>query len=322
MPSQRLPQISVGLPVYNGEAYLRTTIAALLGQTFRDFELVISDNCSTDATAEICRAFAEQDPRVKYYRNERNLGAATNFNRVVELAGGELFAWANHDDLWADTYLEKCAQAFRVSPDAVLAYARSALIDESGARLMPLKDRLALDDKRPVRRLRRFHDLFREIDRKGGWHDGEREGLWIPVYGLVRKALLQQTPLIGPYISSDTVLLEELLMLGRFVEIDDELFFKRDHEGRSMRASLPYDKRITWFTGKRSSRFLFPSWRLLWERMRAIARVQMPPREKLSCLAETLSFYLRRPYEWRGLVKDFWIILMSYLRPPPRAQLS
>ncbi|WP_081588053.1 glycosyltransferase family 2 protein [Gloeocapsa sp. PCC 7428] len=93
------PRISIGMPVYNGEPYLKDAINSILNQTFEDFELIISDNGSTDRTEEICRTIASQDQRVRYYRNEQNLGAGWNFNRVVDLATGEYFRWACHDDI-------------------------------------------------------------------------------------------------------------------------------------------------------------------------------------------------------------------------------
>src|SRR6267142_5432239 len=92
------PKVSVGLPVYNGEKYLPNTLKRLLEQDFEDFELIVSDNASTDGTPEICRMFAEQDPRVHYVRNEANIGLAANHNRTFELSRGELFKWAAHDD--------------------------------------------------------------------------------------------------------------------------------------------------------------------------------------------------------------------------------
>src|ERR1700737_2789384 len=93
-----VPRVSIGLPVYNGERYLRFAIDSLLEQDYINFELIISDNASTDATQAICQEFADKDPRVRYYRNQTNLGASGNYDRVFELARGDLFKWAAHDD--------------------------------------------------------------------------------------------------------------------------------------------------------------------------------------------------------------------------------
>ena len=98
------PRVSLGFPVYNGERYLAAALDSLLGQTFRDLEVVICDNASTDRTAELCAAYAARDARVRYHRNPTNLGAAPNFNRTFELSRGEYFKWAAHDDVCAPTF--------------------------------------------------------------------------------------------------------------------------------------------------------------------------------------------------------------------------
>src|SRR5581483_2235196 len=92
-------RVSLAMPIYNGERYVEETIRAILAQDFTDFELIITDNASTDRTEEICRRFAAQDQRVRYVRNERNLGAAANYNLGLALATGEYFKWCAHDDL-------------------------------------------------------------------------------------------------------------------------------------------------------------------------------------------------------------------------------
>src|SRR6185437_10306412 len=106
-----VPRLSVGLPVYNGSGYVAESIEALLGQTFEDFELIISDNASTDDTGKVCRRYQKTDSRVRYYRQPRNVGLAPNHNFCVEQARGELFKWAAGDDLYARNLLETCVAA-------------------------------------------------------------------------------------------------------------------------------------------------------------------------------------------------------------------
>jgi glycosyltransferase involved in cell wall biosynthesis len=299
-----MPRITIGMPVYNGALYLKQAIESVLSQSFADFELVISDNASTDATSEICKEYVGRDSRIVYSCNSKNLGAAENFNRVARMARGDFFAWANHDDLWATTYFERCIVALEKDPDAVLAYTRSAIIDESGDVTDPLFFDLNLTGSAPQDRLRRFYEIMRLFDARQNWGTLEPEGLWIPVYGLIRTRVLQHTRLIGPYISSDTVLLEELAMLGRFIGVDETLFFKRDHPGRSMRACQPFEQRISWFTGRPSGRWLFPHWKLLGERAALIASMEFAPTTKLGCLSAVLGLYARRRQETKWLVKD------------------
>src|SRR2546425_9420098 len=99
MGARAAPQVSVGLPVYNGERYLAEALDSLLTQSYEDFELIICDNASTDRTGEIARSYAAKDKRVRYARNDKNLGAGGNFRRGFALASGEYFRWAASDDV-------------------------------------------------------------------------------------------------------------------------------------------------------------------------------------------------------------------------------
>lgn len=121
------------MPVYNGERFLGEALASLLGQSHSDFELIVSDNASTDRTADILRAAAARDPRIRCHRQSRNIGAAPNFDFVLEQAGGELFMWAACDDLWHPAYVESLTALLRESPDAVLAFCDFDNVDEIGA---------------------------------------------------------------------------------------------------------------------------------------------------------------------------------------------
>ena len=123
--------------MYNGERFLAQALECLLAQTFGDFELVISDNASTDRTPEICHAYVQRDPRVRYVRNPLNLGSVPNFNRVFELSTAPLFKWAAHDDLHHETYLEGCVRLLDEDPAVVLAHSGTAFIDDHGE-LFPL----------------------------------------------------------------------------------------------------------------------------------------------------------------------------------------
>lgn len=100
-----LPLVSIGMPVYNGEKYIRDALDTLLAQTFESFEIIISDNASTDNTEEICREYVQRDERIIYFRQRENVGAAKNFQFVLEHAKAGHFMWAAYDDTWANNYL-------------------------------------------------------------------------------------------------------------------------------------------------------------------------------------------------------------------------
>src|SRR6201990_1542873 len=97
-----VPRLSIGLPVYNSEDYLAESLEALLGQSYEDYELIISDNASTDSTADICRSYEKRDSRIRYFRQPRNIGAAPNHNFVFEQSRSELFKWVSGDDVFCD----------------------------------------------------------------------------------------------------------------------------------------------------------------------------------------------------------------------------
>ena len=117
-----LPTVSIGLPVRNGERYLESAILDFLAQSYEDWELIISDNDSTDATAEIARRFAARDPRVRYHRNEYDVGALANANWTVALASGRYFALASHDDRHSPDFLRTLVAALEEDPSAIVAY--------------------------------------------------------------------------------------------------------------------------------------------------------------------------------------------------------
>src|ERR1700751_3041805 len=126
------PLVTVGLFVYNGERFIEEVLRSILNQTFTDFELIISDNASTDRTGQIAEAYAERDSRIRYYRSEKNMGAGWNVRRVYELATGKYFKQAAADDLLEPDFLRRCVEALENDRDCVLACARTKEIDENG----------------------------------------------------------------------------------------------------------------------------------------------------------------------------------------------
>jgi glycosyltransferase involved in cell wall biosynthesis len=217
--------VSVGLPVYNGERYLGEAMDAVLGQTYRGLELIISDNASTDGTEQICREYVAADPRVRYYRNIRNRGAARNFNRVFDLSRGEYFKWVAVDDLIATDNIERCVEALESKPRAVLAYTLADHIDAAG---QVFSSNGVL---RPVGfrgdRVARFKQLLGRFS--------EDLGVSAPMilFGTYRRAALASVRPMGGYFASDLVLLAELALIGEFVEIPDRLLSIRIHPGAS-----------------------------------------------------------------------------------------
>jgi glycosyltransferase involved in cell wall biosynthesis len=212
------PTVSIGMPVYNGARFLKEALDAILGQTFTNFELIISDNCSTDSTSDICQEYASRDRRIRYYRNTVNLGASRNFNRVVELAAGRYFRWAPADDVFAPDSLEACVMTLEANPDLVLCYPKTMLIDDHSQPIEEYEDGLDLQISRTPER---FQAAMAHV------------GLINVIYGLIRTKALRKTALIENFPGSDTVLVLELSLHGQFMEIPRRLFFRRMHEKAS-----------------------------------------------------------------------------------------
>lgn len=130
--SRTTPKVSIGMPVYNGERFIREALDSLLAQTFADFELIISDNASTDATESICRSYAERDARVRYLRQRKNIGAIPNFQAVLNEARGEYFMWAAADDVWDTKWIDSLLPLS--AAHQCLAYGCVQIIDANSER--------------------------------------------------------------------------------------------------------------------------------------------------------------------------------------------
>jgi glycosyltransferase involved in cell wall biosynthesis len=207
------PLVSIGLPVYNAERYLKLALDSLVAQDYPNFELIISDNASTDSTEKICRAYAERDARVHYQRAEQNMGAIWNFNRVFELAHGEYFMWAAHDDLHEPSYLSTCVAVLDASPEAVLCCTDIRFIDEEGHEIQ-VPPHVA--GSRPVGRT--AHERVRQIARACNWYD---------IYGLARTSALAKTRRAIPTWGFDVVVVLELCLRGPVLLVPEPLFSYR-----------------------------------------------------------------------------------------------
>jgi len=126
------PLVTIALPVFNGEDFLAQAVECLLKQDYDHFELIILDNCSTDATERMCSSFCEQDRRVRYYRHPRNLGALPNFNSAIRFAQGEFFMFAAHDDFWEPNFLKELVPLLLHDETLGLAFSGLDFVDENG----------------------------------------------------------------------------------------------------------------------------------------------------------------------------------------------
>jgi glycosyltransferase involved in cell wall biosynthesis len=267
----RQQKVSIGLPVYNGERFLAEAIESLLGQTYGDFELVISDNASTDSTGEICAAYARKDSRIRYYRTQHNIGCNPNFRRVFQLTSEEYFKWATHDDLHAPTFLEHIVAALNANPSIALCYARALMIDEAGNRLGERAYPLNLLDPELADPAERFWRVL-DID------------LGSPaVYGVFRRKFLEKTPLMGTTYAADQVLLAEVALRGMFCEIPEGLMLHREHDSRSVHENPTRHALVAWVEPSKRGKLTFPMWHRVGAYAAAIWRSSPDWRVAISC---------------------------------------
>ncbi len=212
-----MTRVSVGLTVYNGERYLAAALESLRGQRFKDFEVIISDNASTDGTQAICLQFAARDDRIRYVRNRVNVGLARNFNQAFRLSSGEFFKWAAYDDICGPHLLSRCVEVLDHDPGVVLAYPRVAMIDEDGEITKKNDSGPDISSSDPAVRLSTLM----------------RNPFWgTSMFGVIRSSVLARTGLMRSNAACDHVLLAELCLHGRFIELPEYDFFNRDHSDR------------------------------------------------------------------------------------------
>lgn len=269
------PLVSIGLPVFNGDNFLEEALQSILSQTYTNFELIISDNGSTDRTQALCTAYAQQDHRIRYYRNQTNVGAGPNFNRTVALARGNYFKWAAHDDLLAPDYLEKCVAILAHDPAVILCHPLTKEISANG--LFIKNHGVEMPRSGADRVEQRFADAILI------------QHPCFDVFGLIRIEVLRQTRMIASFIGSDRVLLAELTLHGRFYKIPEYLFISRSHVQQSILA-MPIHRRRHWFdTALRDGRS-FPHWRYWAEYYHCIQRAPLTAAEKRACYRQLLWY--------------------------------
>lgn len=206
------PLVTVGIPVYNGERHLEECANAILNQTQGDLELVIADNASTDGTARICEQLAAKDPRVRVLRHVHNLGAPGNWNSLVDVARGRFFKWQSANDVCDPGLLQACVDALESDASAVLAYARTMLMDDDGRPIGLFEHDLNFDSDDVVQR---FTLACRRL------------ALNNPQCGLIRTEVLRRTRLDRYYPSGDLVLTAELALHGKLLLLPGVLNYRR-----------------------------------------------------------------------------------------------
>lgn len=211
-----IPTVSIGMPVYNGDKYIREALDSLLAQSFTDFELVISDNASTDDTQAICEEYARSDVRIRYVRQSENKGAFANFKFVLDEAIGEHFMWAAADDFWSPNWIEELSRLI-VKQGVVLAFGASVKTD---SKLRYIGRRKTYNINSSLPSIRMIHYFFLDENGKGN-----------PYYGLFKTSVIKTYGIFDPrgiVYGQDYRHLFGLLFLGKFASAPNCFLLKRN----------------------------------------------------------------------------------------------
>jgi glycosyltransferase involved in cell wall biosynthesis len=316
-----MPLLSIGLFVYNGERFIEKALDSILSQTFTDFELIISDNASTDRTAEICREYAQRDSRIRFYRNEKNMGAGWNVRRVCALATAKYFKWAAADDALEPDFLRQCIAALEADESYVIAHSKTKVVDESGKFLENYVWPMETDSHNPVVR-------FREMLLN--------DHMCYQIFGVIRMSALRQVPPQGSYVNSDGVLLAQMSLLGRFYESPEHLFVSTRHSGQSSKTVPVRVKerrfRLTnrygtlpcpeWWDPAKTRTISFPEFRQLREYFLSIRRSPLRFGQKMRCYLLLFPWIKKH---FRRMMKDVLIaadqVLYNIQVPKPKTSV-
>jgi len=255
------PAVTVGMPVCNGERFLRQALDCWMAQDFTNYRLIISDDASTDSTPQICRVYAARDHRIRYLRSDRNQGAVWNFNYLYSLADTEFFAWAAQDDYWEPTFLRKCVELLRGNPDAAGAHTRIRRITADGTTYAgPFGGYVAIQDDAAER--------FRTV--LSDW-------LWcFAHYGVWRTETIRPTRLYRKVYGPDHVFVAEAVLYGKVFEVPEVLWAHRtcnpletnkEYVERVRRGLEPHSK---------PGSYRYPFAAITWEQLRTALTAPFP----------------------------------------------
>jgi hypothetical protein len=263
--------LSLALPVYNGERYLAAALDSLQAQTLTHWELLVCDNASTDGTGEIVARYAAADPRIRYVRHERNLGSAANHNYGFHHTTGEFFAWVHADNLYHPDYFAACVEHLTHDPTASCVHTRTVSMDEAGTHGKVWDEGLRGDSPDVAVRYRDFT---------------EHDHMCFAFFGVARRSTLRQTKLHPPYDCADRLLIVDLALRGRVVQLDRPLFYHREHAGRIMRQAPSARARYALIDPSWRGRVPFPVVNVGWQYASAVAGAPLSPAAKLRCWAQ------------------------------------
>ncbi|MFC2075378.1 glycosyltransferase family 2 protein [Bdellovibrionota bacterium] len=276
------PTVSIGFPLFNAEKYLRLSIESLLAQDFKDFELIVSDNCSTDNTFEICKEYAEKDSRIQLHKSDCNRGATFNFNYLFELARAPYFMWAAHDDMWEPSYIRKCLEKLKTHPSAVMCSSEVKFIDDDGDETSCSYNKLDTLGLEVRDRVSRMISQF----------------VWLASYGLFRSDVIRKALPITDKHASDVLFLLKIMLLGEVTIVNEPLFVYR-------RVTKELEDCIVSMNPKNKVKKLKAPWTgLAKDLLQIIEQSDLDVETKKNIQSDMIQIFCSDPNWWRSILKE------------------
>ncbi len=263
----KLPLVSIGVPIFNEERFLRESLNSLVNQNYNNIEILISDNGSNDSTPDICVEYSKKYHHISFKRFECNSGPAKNFNFVLQQSNGKYFMWASGHDLWSENYIDACVSALESDVSAVVSFGSCFWINDKGE---ILDKRFGHADTRGLNTISRFNTIL--------W------GNMNPVLGLIRSNSIKGYTIIN-MVGADLIILTQLILKGNFIHTDESKWFRREfrneksyHDKLKRYKSSDYHLTSTLF-----DRY-FPLARLPYELVKSVLLSEISFRNKLMLL--------------------------------------
>ncbi|MGI0086688.1 MAG: glycosyltransferase family 2 protein [Nitrosotalea sp.] len=225
--SVNYPKVSIGMPVYNGERFICKRLESLLSQTWTNFELIISDNCSTDKTSTICKEYEKNDERIRYFRQEKNMGPLYNFIFVLQQAKYDYFAWAAVDDIWHNQFLEKNIKVLESDKNIIGSIGK---VEAYGTNLKQKSNTIPLLVKKSIRKIlfpqqpKGIFSISGSFEKKVRFY--LKNSSCSIIYGIHRTTNLRKSMITDLFLGNDWAINLNLLKNGNFHVVDENLMFK------------------------------------------------------------------------------------------------
>jgi len=223
-----MSKLSIGLPIYNGERFLRLKINSILNQTYTDFELMISDNCSNDQTQKICEEFSKKDDRIKYYRHEKNFGAIKNFEYVLEKSNSEFFMWTAIDDILLPEFIEKNIQILEKNSQYVASISKINSYQPDDEIIQISKNDLEYSEFiKKIRNYVRPRSIFSiEGDFQSKTRMYLKKSSCQVIYSIFKSDVIKKSMIDESFLGHDWAIFLNVLKYGNLAVIDEVLMYE------------------------------------------------------------------------------------------------